>query len=129
MIAMKTGLNTVKVKKDVGRVVIILITDGRPNIPLCISEGEIFDASKMDPNSKDGIMPSRQFLKDEILAVAKMLGTLNDFHFLCIDTEDTFVATGVAKDIAKAANGNYFHIVNADSSDISSVAKGHAVMN
>ena len=76
MTAMRTWLNTVKVKKDVGRVFIILITDGRLNIPLCMPEGEHFDAARMDHNScKDGIISNHQILKDETLAVAKKLGT------------------------------------------------------
>ena len=43
--ALKTGLNAMKVKQDVGKVVIVLITDGRPTVPLCVSEGGTFDAT------------------------------------------------------------------------------------
>ena len=43
VMAARIGVNECKIKKDVGRVVVILISDGRANIPLCISEGERFD--------------------------------------------------------------------------------------
>jgi magnesium chelatase subunit D len=108
MMAMKIGVNTKKIKQDVGRVVIVLLTDGRNNVPMCVSEGEEFDPS-VDPESKNGA-PSRKFLRDEALAVAKMLAALDDFNLLCIDTEDKFVGTGIARDITAAAGGTYVHL-------------------
>jgi magnesium chelatase subunit D len=108
MMAMKIGVNTKKIKQDVGRVVIVLLTDGRNNVPMCVSEGEEFDPS-VDPESKNGA-PSRKFLRDEALAVAKMLAALDDFNVLCIDTEDKFVGTGIARDITAAAGGTYVHL-------------------
>ncbi|KAL7455185.1 hypothetical protein ACHAWC_006748, partial [Mediolabrus comicus] len=56
MLAAQTALNTMKVKQDVGRVVIVLITDGRANIPLELSVDHTFTPST-DPQSKAG-MPS-----------------------------------------------------------------------
>ena len=40
MLAAQVGLNTMKVKQAVGRVVVVCITDGRANIPLELSEKE-----------------------------------------------------------------------------------------
>lgn len=97
MLAAQTALNTMKVKQDVGRVVIVLITDGRANIPLELSVDHTFTPST-DPQSKDG-MPSRTFLKDEVLACAHKLAALKDIDFVCIDTEDAFIRTGIGKDI------------------------------
>lgn len=116
--AMLTGLNAQK-SGDVGKVVVVLISDGRANVPLCISEGEEFDP-EADEDSKDG-KPSRKFLKEEVLAVSKKLGALPGFNLLCIDTENKFISTGVAKDIANAALGKYHQIAKADGNAIASV--------
>jgi len=93
--AMLTGLNAQKTG-DVGKVVVVLISDGRANVPMCVSMGEEFDPDA-DEDSKDG-KPSRKFLKDEVLATAKKMGTLGGFNLLCIDTENKFISTGLAKE-------------------------------
>lgn len=122
-LAIRTGLNTKKIKQDVGRVVIVLLTDGRANMPLCISLGGHFDPSS-DPKSKDGV-PSRAYLKNEVLACAKQLASLPDFNFLVIDTEDKFVGTGFAKELASVAQGNYVHLDTTDSSTVVHVTKAN----
>jgi magnesium chelatase subunit D len=116
--AMLTGLNAQK-KGDIGKVVVVLISDGRANVPLCISQGNEFDPDS-DEDSKDG-KPSRKYLKDEVLACAKQMGALPGFNLLCIDTENKFISTGVAKDIADAALGRYHQIAKADAKALASV--------
>ncbi|KAL7541966.1 hypothetical protein ACHAXR_011409 [Thalassiosira sp. AJA248-18] len=116
--AMLTGLNAQK-SGDVGKVVVVCISDGRANVPLCVSKGEEFDPD-CDEDSKDG-KPSRQYLKDEVMACAKQLGVLPGFNLLCIDTENKFISTGIAQDIANAAQGKYHQIAKADGSAIASV--------
>ena len=113
-----TGLNAQK-SGDVGKVVVVCISDGRANVPLCVSKGEEFDPDA-DENSKDG-KPSRQYLKDEVLACAKQMGVLPGFNLLCIDTENKFISTGIAKEIANAGQGKYHQIAKADGSAIASV--------
>ena len=120
-LAVQTGLNTMKIKQDVGRVVIVCITDGRANIPLELSMDNKFTASS-DPDSKEG-MPSRKFLKDEVLAVAKRLGALHDVDFVCIDTEDVFIGTGIAKEMAMVAQGKYHHLDNTDSFAVAQITR------
>ena len=115
---MLTGLNAQKTG-DVGKVVVVLISDGRANVPMCVSMGDEFDPDA-DENSKDG-KPSRQYLKDEVLVCAKKLGMLPGFNLLCIDTENKFISTGLAKEIANAGQGKYHQIVKADGSAIASV--------
>jgi len=115
-----TGLNAQKTG-DVGKVVVVCISDGRANVPMCVSMGEEFDPDA-DEDSKDG-KPSRKFLKEEVLACAKQLGSLAGFNLLCIDTENKFISTGIAKDIANAANGKYHQIAKADGSAIASVTQ------
>ena len=116
-----TGLNAQK-SGDVGKVVVVLISDGRANVPLCVSMGEEFDPDA-DEDSKDG-KPSRSYLKEETLACAKKMGSLPGFNLLCIDTENKFISTGLAKDIANAAMGKYHQIAKADGNAIASVTKG-----
>lgn len=113
-----TGLNAQKTG-DVGKVIVVCISDGRANVPLCVSKGEEFDPDA-DENSKDG-KPSRQYLKDEVLACAKQMGVLPGFNLLCIDTENKFISTGMAKDIADAAQGKYHVLGKADGSAIAAV--------
>jgi len=115
-----TGLNAQKTG-DVGKVVVVCISDGRANVPLCVSVGEEFDPDA-DEDSKDG-KPSRGYLKEEVMACAKQLGVLPGFNLLCIDTENKFISTGTAKDIANAAAGKYHQIAKADGSAIASVTQ------
>merc|ERR1740124_577129 len=56
--ATMTGLNAQKCG-DVGKVVVVCISDGRANVPLCVSRGEEFDPD-VDEDSKDG-KPSRKY--------------------------------------------------------------------
>jgi len=116
--AMLTGVNAQK-SGDVGKVVVVLISDGRANVPLCVASGEEFDPES-DEDSKDG-KPSRGYLKEEVIACAKQLGALGGFNLLCIDTESKFISTGLAKDISNAAMGKYHQIAKADGSAIASV--------
>lgn len=121
MLAAQVGLNTMKVKQDVGRVCVVCVTDGRANVPLELSEENKFTPST-DTHSKDG-MPSRAFLKEEVLACSKKLASLSDFDFVCIDTEDTFIGTGIAKEMATAAQGKYFHLDKTDSVSVAHIAR------
>jgi len=116
--AMLTGLNAQK-SGDVGKVVVVLISDGRANVPLCVSMGEEFDEDA-DEDAKDG-KPSRNYLKEETIVLAKKMGALPGFNLLCIDTENKFISTGMAKDIANAAMGKYHQIAKADGNAIASV--------
>jgi magnesium chelatase subunit D len=116
--AMLTGINAQKTG-DVGKVVVVLISDGRANVPLCVSMGEEFDPDA-DEDSKEG-KPSRKYLKEEVIACAKKLGSLPGFNLLCIDTENKFISTGLTKEIADGARGKYHQIAKADSKAIASV--------
>jgi magnesium chelatase subunit D len=117
-LASLTGLNAQK-SGDVGKVVVVLISDGRANVPLCVSNGEAFDPDS-DPDAKDG-KPSRGYLKDEVIACAKLMGSLAGFNLLCIDTENKFISTGLAKEIADAAQGRYHQLAKADGKAIAAV--------
>ncbi len=40
------------------------------------------------------------------------LAALHDFDFVCIDTEDVFVGTGMGREMALTAQGKYHHLDN-----------------
>lgn len=119
MTSMRVGLNAKKIKKDVGQVVIVCITDGRANIPMSISLGI------MDPESKEGVatLPSRTFLKEEVLECARRLAALPDFNFLVIDTEDKFVGTRFGEELARVGKGNYHHLVETSTNAVEQITK------
>jgi len=110
MQAVRVGTNAQKMG-DTGKVVIVCISDGRANIPLYRSEGEERE-EKMD----------KKEMKEEILALCKQIGALSGFSLLCIDTENQFVSTGFAKEMAKSAGGSYHYIPKATQEAVASVA-------
>ncbi|CAM9617584.1 unnamed protein product [Hapterophycus canaliculatus] len=111
-VAVRTGINAQK-SGDTGKVIMVCISDGRANVPLSVSNGE-----PMDPDNK----PTREELKDEVLKVSKGLVGLGGFNLVMLDTENKFVSTGMAKEIAAAAGGRYHYIPKASDKAIASVA-------
>ncbi|KAM7502480.1 hypothetical protein LguiB_001384 [Lonicera macranthoides] len=113
--AVRVGLNAEK-SGDVGRIMIVAITDGRANISLKRSN---------DPEAaaaSDAPRPSAQELKDEILEVAGKVYKAG-MSLLVIDTENKFVSTGFAKEIARVAQGKYYYLPNASDTVISATTK------
>merc|ERR1719327_509958 len=113
--AARTGMNAQK-SGDVGKVVVVCIGDGRANVPLDVSLGT---AEPLEPGTK----PDRQALKDE-LDTAKQLGSIPGFSLLMLDTENKFVSTGLAKDIADAAQGRYFKLPKTNEAAIAELTQG-----
>lgn len=113
--AVRVGLNAEK-SGDVGRIMIVAITDGRANVSLKRST---------DPEAaaaSDAPRPSSQELKDEILEVAGKIYKAG-MSLLVIDTENKFVSTGFAKEIARVAQGKYYYLPNASDAVISAATK------
>ncbi|XP_031476906.1 magnesium-chelatase subunit ChlD, chloroplastic [Nymphaea colorata] len=113
--AVRVGLNAEK-SGDVGRVMIVAITDGRANVSLKRSTDPEVAASPDAPK------PSAQELKDEILDVAGKIFKAG-MSLLVIDTENKFVSTGFAKEIARVAQGKYYYLPNASDAVISATTK------
>ncbi|CAI6007583.1 unnamed protein product [Closterium sp. NIES-65] len=96
---------------DVGQVVAVLITDGRANVPLSASlealeGGGGGGEGATGAGGEEKLPPRLEDIKEEVLSIAAKMGAAG-IQLLVIDTENKFVSSGFAKEIAKHSQGEY----------------------
>ncbi|CEL94653.1 unnamed protein product [Vitrella brassicaformis CCMP3155] len=118
-VAVKTGINAQK-SGDVGKVVIVCISDGRANVGLneSVEKGRVTESEKLD----------KEAMKAEVLDTARALQGLPNFHLVMLDMENKFVSTGLAKEVAEAAGGRYYQVPKATERSVTDVAVGALAM-
>ena len=123
-----------KKRKDVGRVMLVVLTDGRANVPLSRAvvlpdRPDKKDSRKEEEGKADeGAKPTderavkQEKLREEVLDMARSAQAAG-IDMLVIDTESKFVSTGFAKEIAKAAKGQYYYLPGGDENAISNATQ------
>ena len=109
-LAARVGINQMS-SGDVGRVMVVCLTDGRANISLKKPTG---DPEYIGP---EAIKPSNEELEEEVNDMAaKIYGA--GMSLLVIDTENKFVSSGMAEKLAQKACGKYYYLPNGTDQEI-----------
>jgi magnesium chelatase subunit D len=109
-LAARVGINAMS-SGDVGRVMVVCLTDGRANISI--------NKSLEDPDylGPDAIKPSADELQEEVDDMAGRLYSAG-MNLLVIDTENKFVSSGTAEKLAQKALGKYYYLPNGTDREI-----------
>ena len=108
--AARVGMNAMA-SGDVGRCMVVCLTDGRANISLKKSLGE---PEYIGP---DAIKPTVEELEEEVNDMAAKVYAAG-MNLLVIDTENKFVSSGMAEKLAQKACGKYYYLPNGTDREI-----------
>ena len=129
--SIRTGMQVLS-QGDVSKAMIVLITDGRANVPLSkasedpseeaarakLDEASSAEKASLTKEQKEAAKKaSADELRDEVLDMARKAAAAG-LQMLVIDTENQFVSTGFAQEIAKASGGTYYYLPNANDASI-----------
>ena len=109
-LAARVGINAMS-SGDVGRVMVVCLTDGRANISIKKSNGE---PEYIGP---EAIKPTADELQEEVDDMAGRLYSAG-MNLLVIDTENKFVSSGTAEKLAQKALGKYYYLPNGTDREI-----------
>ena len=109
-VAARVGINQLS-SGDVGRVMVVCLTDGRANISINKSTG---DPEYIGP---DAIKPTNEELTEEVNDMAARIYAAG-MSLLVIDTENKFVSSGMAEKLAQKACGKYYYLPNGTDQEI-----------
>ena len=104
------GLNAMSTG-DVGRVMIVCLTDGRANVSINKSQG---DPEYIGPDAKK---LTNEELEEEVAEMAGRIGAAG-MSVLVIDTENKFLSSGTAEKLAQNAGGKYYYLPNGTEREI-----------
>ena len=108
--AARVGMNAMA-SGDVGRCMVVCLTDGRANISLKKSLGE---PEYVGP---EAIKPTGEELEEEVNDMAAKVYAAG-MNLLVIDTENKFVSSGMAEKLAQKACGKYYYLPNGTDREI-----------
>ncbi len=109
-VAARVGINQMA-SGDVGRVMVVCLTDGRANISL---KKSLQDPEYIGP---DAIKPTAEELEEEVNDMAAKVYAAG-MNLLVIDTENKFVSSGMAEKLAQKACGKYYYLPNGTDQEI-----------
>jgi len=109
-VAARVGLNAMSTG-DVGRVMIVCLTDGRANVSINKSQR---DPEWLGPDAKKA---TAEELEEEVADMAARINGAG-MSVLVIDTENKFVSSGTAEKLAQSAGGKYYYLPNGTEREI-----------
>lgn len=124
-LAVRLGMNARRAKA-IGEVVIVLISDGKANVPLARSLGQTatnLAPQGAPPSTELGAAPGAGAIREELLPIAAAIAALK-MRLVVIDTESHHLSSGLARELADRSNGVYACLPRATPQGIAAMTRG-----